>query len=65
MSKEICCPKCQGSNIRGVDNQPLFYPSKKDVINGVANIDTEIYMTLICDDCNPMAKSDGYFSAST
>lgn len=61
MSKEICCPKCQGSNIRSVDNESSYHPSKQDVERGVPRWDNELYMTFICDDCNPMAVSDGYF----
>lgn len=63
MSKKICCPKCKSENIRSVDNQPLHYASKSEVaVTPSMRIDTEIYITLICDDCNPMAKSDGYFT---
>lgn len=62
MKNSVCCPKCQGTNVRSVDNQPLNHPSQREVKSGVPNWDNEIYMTFICDDCNPMAESGKYFT---
>ena len=64
MEKKVCCPKCKGENVRAVDNQPLYFASKDEVKAGgdTMRYDTELYMTFICDDCNPMAHSAGYFT---
>lgn len=61
MSNAVCCPKCHGTNVRSVDSESSYHPSKGEVANGVPRWDNELYMTFICDDCNPMAESDGYF----
>ena len=53
MPKPVCCPKCQGTNIRSIDNQPLYHPKKEEVTKGVPNWDNEIYVEFICHDCNP------------
>ena len=54
MSKEICCPKCKGTNVRSIDNQPLYHPTKiETTMLNVAKYDNELYMTFICHDCNP------------
>jgi hypothetical protein len=62
MPNNVCCPKCQNKNVRSVDNQPLNHPSKREVEQGVPNWDNELYVTFICDQCNPMAVSDKYFT---
>lgn len=53
MPKPVCCPECGMSNIRSVDNQPLYHPSKREVEKGVPNWDNEIYVEFTCDHCNP------------
>jgi hypothetical protein len=54
MSKGICCPKCQGTNIRSIDNQPLYHPKRVEAtILNVPSFDNEIYVEFICHDCNP------------
>jgi hypothetical protein len=50
------CPKCNSEKVRSYDNQPIFHPEKKDIQNGLGNyrtmgIDYEIYISIICDDC--------------
>jgi hypothetical protein len=56
MSKPVCCPECGMSNIRSIDNQPLYHPSKQEVEKGVPNWDNEIYVEFMCDRCNPEGK---------
>ena len=52
-TKKVCCPKCNGGNVRSIDNQPLYHPTKNDVINNDAiHYDSEVYMKFICDDDN-------------
>lgn len=53
MLNPICCPKCQGTNIRSVDNQPLYHPKKEEISKGVPSFDYEIYVEFVCHDCNP------------
>ena len=51
--KKVCCPKCNGGNVRSIDNQPLYHPTKNDVLNNDAvRYDSEVYMSFICDDDN-------------
>ena len=56
-NQKIVCPSCNGENIRSVDNQPLFHPSKKEVEGGTMRFDNELYMNFICDDCNHDKKN--------
>lgn len=53
MSNPICCPKCQGTNIRSIDNQPLYHPKKEEVTQGIPSFDNEIYIEFNCLNCNP------------
>jgi hypothetical protein len=48
----IQCKCCQSTNVRSIDNQPLFHPSKQDITKGSMNFDNEIYVEFVCDDCN-------------
>ncbi len=47
----IQCKCCQSTNVRSIDNQPLFHPSKEEVAEGCMNFDNEIYVEFVCDDC--------------
>ena len=47
----IQCEHCNSENVRSVDNQPLYHPSKEEVAKDVPNFDNEIYVEFYCDDC--------------
>lgn len=46
------CYFCDSENIRSIDNEPLYHPSKLEVENGVSRFDNDIYIIFTCDDCN-------------
>lgn len=48
----VTCTNCSSPNIRSIDNQPLFHPSKKDVKNGTMRYENEVYVEFKCDDCD-------------
>lgn len=54
MSDVINCSHCKSENVRSIDNQPLYHPSKQDIIgrSDVPKFDNEIYVEFICDDCH-------------
>lgn len=47
----VTCKNCSSKNIRSVDNQPLFHPSKDEVKQGTMRYDNEVYVNFTCDDC--------------
>ena len=53
MSEIITCPICKSENVMSVDNEPLYFPTEKDIKNGMARFDDEIYVKFICRDCKP------------
>lgn len=48
---KITCPHCKSAQVRSIDNQTIFHPTKADVDKGTPNIDNEIYMEIQCDEC--------------
>lgn len=54
MSNAVCCPKCKGTNIRSIDNQPLYHDKKEELEKSVPSFDNEIYVEFICHDCSPV-----------
>ena len=47
----IVCQHCGSSNIRAVDNEPLHHPTKEEVATGTARVDNEVYIKILCDNC--------------
>jgi len=48
------CPKCNSNKVRGVDNQPIYHPLKSECEEQdyLIGLDTEIYVSIVCDECN-------------
>jgi hypothetical protein len=54
------CPKCESKKVRSYDNQPLFHPEKSlieaqplpiEVSYQYMGLDTELYISFVCDEC--------------
>jgi len=47
---EILCPKCGKHNVRAVDNESLYHPTKQEVKDGLLNYDNDVYIKFVCDE---------------
>lgn len=48
----MSCPNCKSRKVRSIDNQPLYHPPKEDSEKNGYGIDSELYVTCKCDECN-------------
>lgn len=48
----ITCTNCGVTNIRSIDNEPLFHPKDETEARRIMQYDNELYMRFVCDNCS-------------
>lgn len=49
---QVKCPKCGSHNVRSIDNESLYHPTKQEVVDGLLNYDSDAYLKFVCDTCD-------------